>query len=156
MKTLNIILDDFLEDDLLLGLIRTVKKLPDYEFIFQVNKANNFYFSRIDDLIYNGIYYDHHYSVYKGYDRVNQNCINIISNEPVQIIQKKEITELFISEEKERFLISKYKDIDYIIKTSDSIDDFSLILLPNFLAFEVQEYTLSSEEELYQTIQYYE
>lgn len=34
--------------------------------------------------------------------------------------------------------------------------DFSLILLPENLVFQIQEYLLSSDEELYQLIQYYE
>lgn len=156
MGTQNFILDDFQEEEILLGLIRTVKKLPDYEFFFHVNRINNFYFQKIEDLKYSGEYYDHYFSVYEGYDNVNKNCIKIIGNKSVSSVQKKEITELFISEEKEKFLITKYKDIDYIIKTSDCIDDFSLILLPNSLAFEIQEYILSSNEELYQTIMYYE
>lgn len=156
MGTQNIILDDCEEDDVLLGLVRTVKNIPDHEFIFQINRVNNFNFYRIEDLSYCGEYYDHHFTVYEGYDRENKNCIKIIRNKSVATTQKKEITELFIEEEKEKYLISKYKDIDYIIKTSDGIDDFSVILLPNFLAFEVQEYILSSDEELYQMIQYYE
>ena len=153
MGTQNIILDDYQEDDLLLGLIRTVKQIPEYEFIFQINKVNTFCFYRIEDLQYCGEYYDHYFTVYEGYDKENKNCIKIISNKSVRNIQKKEITELFIDEEKEKYLITKYKDIDYIIKTSDGIDDFSVILLPKFLAFEVQEYILSSHEELYQTLQ---
>lgn len=156
MGTQNIILDDCQEEDVLLGLVRTVKQMPDHEFIFKVNSVNNFNFCRIEDLPYCGEYYDHHFTVYEGYDKENKNCIKIICNKSVATKQKKEITELFIEEEKEKYLISKYKDIDYIIKTSDGIDDFSVILLPNFLAFEVQEYILSSEEELYQMIQYYE
>lgn len=130
--------------------------MPDHEFIFNVNEANNFHFVRIDDLKYCGEYYNHFFPVYEGYDREYKNCIKIIGNKSISSIQKKEIKTLFIDEEKERFLINKYKDIDYIIKTSDSINDFSLILLPKFLAFEIQEYILSSEEELYQMIQYYE
>ena len=156
MGTQNFILDDFEEEDLLLGLIRTVKQLPDHEFFFHVNCINNFYFKKIEDLKYSGEFYDHCFSVYEGYDKVNKTCIKIIGNRSVSSVQKKEITELFIHEEKEKFLITKYKDIDYIIKTSDCIDDFSLILLQNSLAFEIQEYILSSEEELYQTIMYYE
>ena len=156
MGTQNIILDDSQEEDVLLGLIRTVKHMPDYEFFFQINSVNNFSLQKIEDLQYVGEYFDHYFTVYEGYDKVHKNCIKIISNKSTTSIQKKEITELFIEEEKEKYLISKYKDIDYIIKTSDGIDDFSVILLPKFLAFEVQEYILSSEEELYQMIQYYE
>lgn len=156
MATQNFILDDCQEDPQIVGLVRAVKQMPDYEFIFNINTANNFQFSRIEDLKFCGEYYDHFFSVYTGYDKEYKNCLTIISNKSTSYSQKKEINTLFIDEEKEKYLISKYKDIDFIIKTSDSINDFSLILLPKFLAFEVQEYILSSEEELHQMIQYYE
>lgn len=156
MKTQSIILDDLDEENETLGLIRAVKHLPDHEFIFHINQNNSFYFKRIDDLKYYGEYYDHSFPVFEGYDKVNKECIKIIANRSLPTDPKKEITELFIEEEDTMFLINKYRDIDYIIKTSDRINDFSLLLLPKFLAFEVQEYILSSDEELYQMIQDYE
>ena len=156
MKNQNIILDEVPDEDLQLGLIRMVVKLPDHEFFFHVNAVNNFCFSRVEDIKEYGAYYDYSFACYEGYSRTHKSCIKIIRNKSVASYQKKEIRELFIPEENEKYLISKYEDIDYIIKTSDGINDFSLILLPNFLAFEVQEYTLSSDEELYQTLQYYE
>lgn len=156
MKTQNIILDDFPEEDIKLGLIRMVEKRPDYEFFFHVNSVNNFCFARSEDIKQCGEYYDYSFACYEGYDRIHKSCIKIIRNKSIAAVQKKEINELFLAEQEDKYLISKYKDIDYIIKTSDGIDDFSLILLPNFLAFEVQEYILSSHEELCQTLQYYE
>jgi hypothetical protein len=53
-------------------------------------------------------------------------------------------------------LLDHFQDVDYLIKTSETFDDFSLILLPENLVFKTQEFTLSSDEELYQLIQYYE
>jgi hypothetical protein len=47
-------------------------------------------------------------------------------------------------------------DVDYLIKTSDYIDDFSLILLPEFSVFNIQTFSLSSTNERYQLIKYYE
>ena len=156
MANQNFILDDLEEDQKTLGLIRAVKKIPEHEFIFGVNCVNNFNFKRINDLKYCGKYYDYHFSVYQGYDMKYKNCIHIISNKSSSFKQKNEITELFIDEQNERFLLKKYQDIDYIIKTSDDIHDFSLILLPKILAFDVQKYILSSEEELYHLIQNYD
>ncbi|MFC6268960.1 IPExxxVDY family protein [Frigoriflavimonas asaccharolytica] len=152
----NFILDDLEEDQETLGLIRAVKKIPEYEFIFAVNRINNFNFKRIKDLKYSGKYFDYNFSVYKGYDIEYKNCIHIFSNKSTSSLQKKEITELFVDEENERFLLNKYRDIDYIIKTTDDIHDFSLILLPKNIAFDVQKYIISSEEELYHLIQYYD
>ena len=41
-------------------------------------------------------------------------------------------------------------------KIQNQNPDFSVILLPENLVFQIQEYLLSSDEELYQLIQYYE
>ncbi|NHW58446.1 IPExxxVDY family protein, partial [Escherichia coli] len=46
--------------------------------------------------------------------------------------------------------------VDYILLTKDFLSDFSVILLPDNLVFPIQEMLLSPEQELYQTIQYYE
>ena len=71
-------------------------------------------------------------------------------------IQKKKSTELFNNEEDTKYLLENFNDVDYLIKTSEPFDDFSVILLPENLVFQIQEYLLSSDEELYQLIQYYE
>ena len=46
--------------------------------------------------------------------------------------------------------------MEYILHSSEQFPDFSVILLPENLVFPIQDYTLSSDEELYQIIQYYE
>ena len=55
-----------------------------------------------------------------------------------------------------KFLLNNQPDIEYILHSSEQFDDFSVISLPENLVFQIQEYLLSSDEELYQLIQYYE
>ena len=64
--------------------------------------------------------------------------------------------QLFLDESNIKFLLNLHQDADYILTNSDMFTDFSLILLPENLVFQIQEYLLSSDEELYQLIQYYE
>ena len=154
MGTQNIILDDFPNEDLIIGFITTEKKLPNHEFFYHLNNENHFFFKRIEDLKYSGKYYDYFFQVFEGYDNINKINIKIISNQSYFNSQKKEIRELFIEESAVKHLI--LKDVDYIIKTTDCINDFSLILQSTILALDMQEYILSSQEELYQTLQYYE
>jgi hypothetical protein len=62
----------------------------------------------------------------------------------------------FSEEENIKFLLNNQVDVEYILHSSEQFPDFSVILLPENLVFPIQDYTLSSEEELYQIIQYYE
>ncbi len=71
-------------------------------------------------------------------------------------VNKKVQTELFTEEENIKFLLNNQVDVEYILHSSEQFPDFSVILLPENLVFPIQDYTLSSEEELYQIIQYYE
>ena len=151
MGTQNIILDDFPNEDQIIGLITTEKKLPNHEFFYHLNNENHFFFKRIDDLKYSGKYYDYFFQVFEGNDNINKINIKIICNKSISSLQKKEIKELFTEESTEKYLFNK--DIEYIIQTSECINDFSLILHSKILGFNVQEYILSSHEELYQTLQ---
>ena len=63
---------------------------------------------------------------------------------------------LFSDESNIKFLLNLHQDVDYILSNSDMFAEFSLILLPENFVFQIQEYSLSSETELYQLIQYYE
>lgn len=71
-------------------------------------------------------------------------------------VSKKVQTELFTEEENIKFLLNNQVDVEYILHSSEQFPDFSVILLPENLVFPIQDYTLSSDEELYQIIQYYE
>jgi len=156
LKTLKLILDQEDETEISIGLIRLSKTIPDYEFFFHLNRINAFTFKRIEDFELAGNYYNYFYPRFEAYSRDNKICIQIIANKNSHSIQKNDITELFSSENENRLLLSTYEDVDYIIKTSEVIHDFSLILLPENFAFQIQQYSLSSEEELYPIFQYYE
>jgi len=156
LKTLKLILDPEDESEISLGLLRLTKSVPDYEFFFHLNTANPFTFRRIDDFKITGNYFEYFFPRFEAYSRDKKTCIHIISNKSSRSIQKNKITELFCDETENRFLLSLYEDVDYIIKTSDTIHDFSLILLPENFAFQIQQFSLSLEDELHPIFQYYE
>jgi hypothetical protein len=71
-------------------------------------------------------------------------------------VNKKNYRRTLSEEENIKFLLNNQVDVEYILHSSEQFPDFSVILLPENLVFPIQDYTLSSEEELYQIIQYYE
>ena len=157
MKTKKLLLD--IEDDdeeITLGLVRLAKEVPDYELFYQINSINSFQFSRIEDFVYHGFYYDYYFPRFQTYHTESKICIHFISNKSTHFLQKKISTELFSGEQETKYLLDHFQDVDYIIKTSEPFNDFSLILLPENLMFQIQDFTLSSEEELYHIFQYYE
>lgn len=156
MKNLNLILDDEDEEIITWGLVRLSKQLPDYELFFHINQINSNQFKRIDDLKISSTYYQHSYPRFEINIPEAKTCLQFIANQSSEFKQIKEITELFIEEEETQWLLPTHKDVDYIIKTSDTFADFSVILLPESLLFQIQDYRLSSNDELYQLIQYYE
>lgn len=155
MKTIKLSLDEE-ELDTVVGLVRLAKPIPDHEFFFKVNEANNFCFSRLSDLHISGVYYDYFFSRFEGYSTDQKTCFQFISNKSIIAKQKKIIPELFSDEENRRLILKDHQDVDYIVKTSDEIHDFSLILLPANLTFPVQEFSVDAKGELYQIIHYYE
>ncbi len=156
MKNLKLFLDDEDEEDLSLGLIRLVKNLPGYEFFYHINSINESKFNRIDDLIKVGLYYDYAHARFETFHFETKTCIQIISNKSISTTKKKEQLELFSHEEEFNYLLPLHKDVGYIIKTSDNINDFSLILTPENIMFSIQNFQLSPDDELYKLIQYYE
>ena len=156
MEIQKIILDDIEDEETTLGLVRLAKQIADYELFFHINRINSFHFERIEDLVTQGTYYTYQHTVFKGYHRDSKTCFHFISNKSSQCFQKKEITELFTNEQNFNFLINHFTETDFIIKSSDKFTDFSLILLPENLTFQIQEIQLSSTSELYQMLQYYE
>lgn len=148
-----------LEEDLTeisIGLIRLIKPIPEYELFFMINRANDFQFSRTADIKIEGQYFDYYFSRYQAYDRLSKNCFSFISNKSILSVEKITQNELFSNESNIKFLLNVHHDADYILTNSDMFADFSLILLPENFIFQIQEYSLSSDEELYQLIQYYE
>lgn len=148
--------DDLEFEDITIGLVRLAKNIPDYEFFYKINKNNDLTFSRIKDLIFHGSYYDYHFPRFEAYHKFTKTCFTFISNRSSESKQKKQQTELFSEEENIKFLLNNQAEVEYILHSSEQFPDFSVILLPENLVFPMQEYTLSSEEELYQIIQYYE
>ena len=157
MKSQKILFD--IEDDdeeITLGLVRLAKEVPPHELFYQLNALNPFKFSRIADVVYNGIYYDYYFPRFEGFHADSKVCIQFIANKSSQNVQKKVPTELFSAEQENKFLLDHFQDVDYLLKTSEPFADFSLILLPENLMFQIQSFPLSPIEELYQIIQYYE
>ena len=156
MDIQKIVFEQFEDEDLQIGLVRLVKKIPHHEFFFNLNKIHDFQFSRIENLLLQGQYFDYEHVVFEGYDWESKVCFRFISNQSIDSFQKKEITELFVDEQHINYLLKNSPETEYIIKTKDNISDFSLISLPKNLAFPVQEIFLSSHDELFHTLQYYE
>ncbi|WP_419869761.1 IPExxxVDY family protein [Chryseobacterium sp. CT-SW4] len=149
-------LDEIEAEDITIGLVRLVKHIPDHEFFYKINRANDLIFSRIADLILHGVYYDYHFPRFQAFDKFTQTCFTFISNKSSESFQKKQQMELFSEEEDIKFLLINQPDVEYILHSSEQFPDFSVILLHENLVFPIQDYILSSEEELYQIIQYYE
>lgn len=139
-----------------IGLIRLAKPIPEHELFFKINNLNTFKFSRISDILIKGEYYDHYFSRYQAYNKSTKDCYSFISNKSLLSVEKKVADQLFSDEFNIKFLLNLHPDVDYILTNTDMFADFSLILLPENLVFQIQEYPLSSEEELYHLIQYYE
>ncbi|KEY18336.1 IPExxxVDY family protein [Kaistella antarctica] len=144
------------DDEITLGLVRLVKEVPDYELFHHLNTLNPFKFTRITDLIFHGQYYDYHFPRFETFHHDTKICIHFISNQSSQSFQKKSSTELFNTEGITKNLLDHFPDVNYIIKTSEPFVDFSVILHPENLMFQIQDFQLSPIEELYQLIQYYE
>lgn len=157
MKSRKILLD--IEDDdeeITLGLVRLAKDIPEHELFYHLNVLNFFQLSRIDDLVFTGTFYDYNFPRYQGFHSESKVCIQFIANKSSQYKQKKVSKELFSGEQEIKFLLNHSQDVDYLLKTSEPFGDFSLILLPENLMFQIQSFSLSPNEELYQIIQYYE
>lgn len=157
MKSPKILLDiDDDEEEINLGLIRLAKEVPSHELFYALNVINNFKFARIEDLVFNGEYYDYFFPRFRGYHTTSEVCIHFIANKSSHHILKKMPTELFSLENEINYLLPHFPDVDYLLKTSEPFGDFSVILLPENLLFQIQDFPLSPIEELYQIIQYYE
>lgn len=157
MKTQKILLNFDAESyDIKIGLVRLAKEIPDFELFYHINLLNTFKFTRINDFILRGNYFDHSFSRFEGYHADSKICVHFISNKSIRSVQKKQSNELFSGEEECRYLLPHSPEVDYVIKTSEPFDDFSLILHPENLMFKIQTFMLNPSEELYQSIQYYE
>lgn len=155
-KTKKLFLDEEEEENLNLGLLRLSLELPSHELFYKINILNAFKFTRIKDLIIQGNYFQYNFPRFEAYHHLSKTCIQIIGNKSDVSYRLKEQKELFNSESEMAYLFNELPDVDYLIKTSDLIDDFSLILLPENSVFNIQSFSLSSTDERYQLIKYYE
>ncbi len=144
------------DDEITLGLVRLAKEVSDYELFYHLNMLNSFKFTRISDLSFHGTYYDYYFPRFQGFHHDTQICVSFIANHSSHSIQKKKSAELFNNEEDTKYLLENFNDVNYLIKTSEPFDDFSVILLPENLTFQIQDFQLSPMDELYQLIQYYD
>lgn len=149
-------LDDIEFEDIAIGLVRLAKDIPAHEFFYKINQTNDLNFVRKKDLVFHGGYYDYFFPRFEAYHKFSKTYFTFISNKSSESKQKKVQTELFTEEENIKFLLNNQVDVEYILHSSEQFPDFSVILLPENLVFPIQDYTLSSDEELYQIIQYYE
>ena len=156
MKTQKYTLEIDEDEVITLGLVRLVKEVPDYELFHHLNSRNPFKFSRITDLISHGKYFDYHFPRFEAFHHDTKICIHFIANQSSESFQKQNPTELFNTEGDTSYLLDYFPDVNYLIKTSEPFADFSVILLPENLVFQIQDFELSPIEELYQLIQYYE
>lgn len=156
MKKQKILLDiEEDEEELTLGLVRLAKEVPDFELFFHLNSLNRFQFSRIKDLVIKGFYKDYYFPRFQAFHHDSKVCMHFIANKSSYFHQNKISTDLFSDDQEVRFLLD-FQDVDYIIWTSETFDDFSVILLPENLMFQIQSFPLSSKDELFQLIQYYD
>ncbi|WP_313502059.1 IPExxxVDY family protein [Kaistella carnis] len=156
MKTQKLTLEIDADEEITLGLVRLAKEVPDYELFYHLNTLNTFQFKRVNDLVFHGTYYDYYYPKFEAFHHDSKICIHYIANKSDHSVLKKASTELFVNEGDTKFLLENYEDVDYIISTSEPFGDFSVILLPENLMFQIQDFHLCPSVELYHLIQYYE
>ena len=129
-----------------IGLARLVKFLQPHILFFQINSQKNMRYQRKRDLEVFSEYYRYDHIVFEAHQPNWKNKILFI----------KEIDRLFVEETEDNYLLDKYTDVEYLVKTSNNIRNFSLISLPENLFFQIQPYELEPDNELYKIIQYYE
>ncbi len=157
MKNLKLFLDEDEQEDFSLGLVRLTKNIAAHELFYHINNLNpDSPFRRIADIQKIGRYNDYLHICFEAHHCDNKTKTLFIENRSCQTIVKEPQKELFSGEEDVNYLLPLHPDVDYILKTSDDIPDFSLILLPDNLMFPIQDFQLSSNDELFQLIQYYE
>lgn len=139
------------EEPINIGLMRLAKKLPEYELFFEINKLNSFNFYRTEDFNLKKF----SFPKFEAFILEIKTHFIIIANKSIPF-KKNTTNELFAQTEEIKFLMPKNKDVDYIVYAKNSIPDFSLILLPENLLFQIQDYSLQPNNELYKLIQYYE
>lgn len=156
MKNIKFLLDEDEDCNLKVGLLRQIYATPAHEFFYHFNRNFNFNVHRISDLLIRGVYYDYQHPVYQMYHPEYKVLLQFVANTSAQSIVKREISELFVDENDVNFLLNHHPDVDYIVKSSDSYIDFSLILHAEDLMFQMQNFSIDVHDELHKLLQYYE
>lgn len=142
---------DFEEEDVLVGILRLKQILPYHELFFKVNKLNPFHFSRKKDLKVEGFSGFYNFPIFETFDTVTQTKLRVIANQSYSFERKeKPIEGLFDLIEEDKFFINQ--NVDFILFSNENCADFSAINFPIEYFYQLEEYSLSSEDELYQII----
>lgn len=149
-------LDELDQEPMTVGLLSLVRRLQDDEFFFHINRLNTFQVERVNDLVYAGSYFVYHFPVFRGYCPERKTEYSFISNRSSEVLIQKPVTELFAEESNVKFLLNSYQEIEYLIKTSDSYPDLSLLLMPENTTFAIKEICVEATDELYTILNYYE
>lgn len=155
MKKVNFLLDfdDF--EELSIGFLPISSAVIEHELFYTLNKMNDFYFKRTEDLVYKGTYYDYYHSVFTAHQQSSKTSLMVIANQSYDSVQKKEITELFVDEQNVNFLLKNRPSGGYLIQLTPISDDFSLILLPEGLS-SIEKFNIKPSQKLYHLIETYE
>ena len=142
-------LDD--DDPFSIRLIRLAKKIPNHEMFFEINQLNSFHFYRTNDLKVKKF----SFIKFEGIHPDTNTCYQIIANKSIPK-RKNTTNELFALAEETKFLMPKNKEVEYIIHAKDSFANFSLILLPEDIISQIEDFSVQPQNELYKLLQYYE
>ncbi|RQP08425.1 MAG: IPExxxVDY family protein [Chryseobacterium sp.] len=156
LKAKTFLLEDDDDEPMLIGLIRLVRKLPLHEIFFELNKHNPFVFRRAKDFITTSFAGETAHAVFKAYDESSDTDFTMISNLSFETSLSAPADNLFGSYTVVSHILRAHHDVDFLLIVKDSIPDFSLILLPDNLCFQIQPYRLDPDLELYKQILYYE
>jgi len=156
LKTQKLILEPEYNDHINIGLIRLLENIPRHEFFYKLNIKNHSHFTRIDDFKIEKNYFDYFHTRFETYSQHLKSYLHIIENKSITSIEKQKSLELFSDEGIDNYLIPENPDINYIIKSEELFDDFSLILLPEEISQPLEIINLEPDSELHTLFQYYE
>ncbi|MDL1913461.1 MAG: IPExxxVDY family protein [Bergeyella sp.] len=157
LKYPTLLLDDQDSDVIEIGILQANNTpLPEHEFFFHINRKNHLKFTRKEDLELRGKYYRYRHSVHSAYHKISQNTLHFISNKSIKTLKEKELDELFTEENEINYLLKNHKEITYIVKATDNMSDFCLILPFDTSPTQIQSLPLTKDSNLYFLIQNYE
>lgn len=149
-------MDDDAAEGISVGLLRLSKQLPPHEFFYHFNCANRqIYLKRIKDLKNIGRDYSSSHLRMEGYHREPRCQVQFIENRASESQVFEHQGNLFSDGADVNFLLPMHPDVDFVVRTTDNLDDFSLILLPEGLTFSIQNFQIDAGS-LSDLIQFYD